>query len=69
MTQETERRKQTKTGSTGELVTKYREIGISAVAAASRYQRADVMLRRPRYIQAKSSSANGDASLKYVRTK
>ena len=52
-----------------DLVRRYREIGISAVAAAARYQDAQAGTQPHRHMQAKSSRANGGASLKSIRTK
>ena len=69
MKKETEHRDQPRASKKGELVGKYREIGIPAVAAATKYQRPDLTPQRPRHMQAKNSSANGDASLKAVRSK
>jgi hypothetical protein len=52
-----------------ELEHQYREIGISAVAAAARYQRVAPASKRARHMQARNSRANGDASLRSVKIK
>ena len=69
MPKETKRREPAGSRDKDKLVHEYREIGISSVAAAARYQRVGPKSNGPRHIQARSSAANADASLKSVRTK
>jgi len=52
-----------------ELVSQYRKIGISAVAAAARYQRADPAASRSRGRRVRSSTENADVPVKPFRPK
>jgi transposase-like protein len=69
MDKKTNQRQQQPADDKNELVRQYREIGISAVAAAARCQRADPAASRSRARQVRSSIENADGPANSIRPK